>query len=72
MVSEITWMGHHADLLYSLNKVSNFPPQGLGALSNSLGSLIPLVSETKNQYKFVVPFFGAAYATPNKGITILY
>ena len=25
-----------------------------------------------NQYKIVVPFFGAAYAAPNKGTTILY
>ena len=47
MVSKIAWTGHHADLLYSLNEVSNFPPQGLGALSNSLGSLIPLVSGDK-------------------------
>ena len=25
-----------------------------------------------NQYKIVVPLFGAAYAAPNKGTTILY
>ena len=25
-----------------------------------------------NQYKIVVPLFGAAYAAPNKGNTILY
>ena len=25
-----------------------------------------------NQYKLVVPLFGAAYAAPNKGTTILY
>ena len=25
-----------------------------------------------NQYKTVVPLFGAAYAAPNKGTTILY
>ena len=25
-----------------------------------------------NQYKFVMPIFGAAYAAPNKGTTILY
>ena len=25
-----------------------------------------------NLYKIVVPLFGAAYAAPNKGITILY
>ena len=25
-----------------------------------------------NQYKIVVPVFGAAYAAPNKGTTILY
>ena len=25
-----------------------------------------------NQYKIVVPLFGAAYAEPNKGTTILY
>ena len=29
-----------------------------------------LVLETK--YKIVVPIFGAAYAAPNKGSTILY
>ena len=26
----------------------------------------------ENQYKIVVPIFGAAYAAPNKGTTILY
>ena len=26
----------------------------------------------ENWYKIVVPFFGAAYAAPNKGTTILY
>ena len=26
----------------------------------------------QNQYKIVVPLFGAAYAAPNKGTTILY
>ena len=26
----------------------------------------------ENVYKIVVPLFGAAYAAPNKGITILY
>ena len=26
----------------------------------------------ENQYKVVVPLFGAAYAAPNKGTTILY
>ena len=26
----------------------------------------------ENQYKNVVPIFGAAYAAPNKGTTILY
>ena len=25
-----------------------------------------------NRYKIVVPLFGAAYAAPNKGTTILY
>ena len=25
-----------------------------------------------NQYKIVVPLFGAAYAAPNRGTTILY
>ena len=27
---------------------------------------------TKNEYEIVVPFFGAAFAAPNKGTTILY
>ena len=27
---------------------------------------------SENKYKIVVPLFGAAYAAPNKGITILY
>ena len=26
----------------------------------------------ENQYKIVVPLFGAAHAAPNKGTTILY
>ena len=26
----------------------------------------------ENEYKIVVPLFGAAFAAPNKGITILY
>ena len=26
----------------------------------------------ENKYKIVVPIFGAAYAAPNKGTTILY
>ena len=26
----------------------------------------------ENQYKIVMPLFGAAYAAPNKGKTILY
>ena len=26
----------------------------------------------ENQYKIVVPLFGAAFAAPNKGTTILY
>ena len=26
----------------------------------------------ENEYKIVVPLFGAAYAAPNKGTTILY
>ena len=26
----------------------------------------------ENKYKIVVPLFGAAYAAPNKGTTILY
>ena len=26
----------------------------------------------ENEYKIVVPLFGAAYAAPNKGNTILY
>ena len=26
----------------------------------------------ENSYKIVVPIFGAAYAAPNKGTTILY
>ena len=26
----------------------------------------------ENQYKIVVPIFGAAYAAPNKGTTILH
>ena len=28
--------------------------------------------EDLNQYQIVVPLFGAAYAAPNKGTTILY
>ena len=27
---------------------------------------------TKNEYEIVVPLFGAAFAAPNKGTTILY
>ena len=30
------------------------------------------VDNDLNQYKIVVPLFGAAYAAPNKGTTILY
>ena len=30
------------------------------------------VDRDLNQYKIVVPLFGAAYAAPNKGTTILY
>ena len=30
------------------------------------------VDRDLNQYKIVVPVFGAAYAAPNKGTTILY
>ena len=30
-----------------------------------------MVFEDLNQYKIVVPLFGAAYAAPNKGTTIL-
>ena len=26
----------------------------------------------ENEYEFVVPLFGAAFAAPNKGIAILY
>ena len=33
---------------------------------------IELNTVTRNQYKSVVPLFGAAYATPNKGTTIIY
>ena len=29
-------------------------------------------SVLENWYKLVVPLFGAAYAAPNKGTTILY
>ena len=31
-----------------------------------------MVDRDLYQYKFVVPLFGAAYAAPNKGTTILY
>ena len=37
----------------------------------SLGP-ISTVDRDRNQYKFVVPLFGAAYAAPNIGTTILY
>ena len=30
------------------------------------------VDRDLNQYKIAVPLFGAAYAAPNKGTTILY
>ena len=30
------------------------------------------VDRDRNQYKSVVPLFGAAYAAPNTGTTILY
>ena len=32
----------------------------------------PTVFEDLNQYKIMVPLFGAAYAAPNKGTIILY
>ena len=33
---------------------------------------LSIVDRDPNQYKFVVPLFGAAYAAPNIGTTILY
>ena len=30
------------------------------------------ISVLENKYKIVVPIFGAAYAAPNKGATLLY
>ena len=45
------------------SKALNFLPL-TGGFNSVFGDL--------NQYKLVVPLFGAAYAAPNKGTTILY
>ena len=34
--------------------------------------LLKIFKVIENQCKIMVPLFGAAYAAPNKGITILY
>ena len=47
--------------------------KGLEKSLNSLYSVgIKIVDRDLNQNKTVVPLFGAAYAAPNKGTTILY
>ena len=40
-------------------------------LSKCLTALLKILV-LENEYKIVVPLFGAAYAAPNKGTTILY
>ena len=42
------------------------------SLDKSLNSNISTVDIDLDHYKIVVPLFGAAYAAPNKGTTILY
>ena len=44
--------------------------KGLEILLFSVG--LNIVDRDLNQYKIAVPLFGAAYAAPNKGTTILY
>ena len=50
--------------------------KSLKSLEKSLNSTIFFRTGTEdrdlNQYKIVVPLFGAAYAAPNIGTTILY
>ena len=50
--------------------------KSLKSLEKSLNSTISVrlstVERDRNQYKIVVPLFGAAYAAPNIGTTILY
>ena len=50
--------------------------KSLRGLEKSLNSIIfwghNTVDRDLNQYKIVMPLFGAAYAAPNKSTTILY
>ena len=46
--------------------------QGLFKDSSRLFYSFQGLKVKKNEYEIVVPLFGAAFATPNKGTTILY
>ena len=62
----------------SLKVKSVFKSTGksLKSLRKSLNSTVSVglstVDRHLNQYKIIVPLFGAAYAAPNKGTTVLY
>ena len=45
---------------------------GINTVDRDLNQYKIVVNQYKNQYKIVVPLFGAANAAPNKGTTILY
>ena len=42
------------------------------SLNFSIFGRLNTVDRDLNQYKIAVPLFGAAYAAPNKGTTIVY
>ena len=53
---------------YISHKITFGAPSSGGVLRSACGAFIGDL----NQYEIVVPLFGAVYAAPNKGTTILY
>ena len=59
--------------LKSLEKALNSAISvGLSTVDRDLNHYKIVVDRDLNHYKIVVPLFGAAYAAPNKGTTVLY
>ena len=58
---------------FALKSTGKSPKSLEKSLNSTLFSLgLSTVDRDQNQYKIVVPLFGAAYAAPNIGTTIIY